>query len=377
MGVAVRHRKPRQGLPDRQPFQVQPGRSSQKGGQDRCESGPPSCAAKLEDWERAEDHATPYTLAQIERFSPKSRAILEIQSARDLEILEKIYANGVLLGDDGRRTGGASSIRQGEFHMTNDSRLFPPRPQWEAKGYRPDEYSRWLLGDWRPIEELWAELGVDPSRPEPAEIELEDWLFDTTAGPERRQAEAQFVHGHLLKPGDVARTNWRVRCAQPPYDRLPVARAKIPSGVILSREGDSWIQEGVQHTALPFFEGRMIGQFDFSEKGWVSGKGRSAVWREISPEHKQVEPQYLMGKEHHEVVSSHRQGRDHGCNLSSTNTRTMIVTPLAGDSLRPFHWSVELPSRTLRPTQCSVEFDRIRFRLTSPLLWLAHKLVHH
>ena len=121
--------------------------------------------------------------------------------------------------------------------MTSDSRLFPPRPQWEARGYRPDEYSRWLLGDWRPIEELWEELGVDPTRPEPVDIELEEWLFDTTAGPERREAEARFVHGHLLKPGDVARTDWRLRCAQPPYDGLPVLRAKIPAGVILSREG--------------------------------------------------------------------------------------------------------------------------------------------
>ena len=123
--------------------------------------------------------------------------------------------------------------------MTNDSRLFPPRPRWEAKGYRPDEYSRWLPGDWRPIEELWAELGVDPSRPEPAEIELEDWLFDTTAGPERREAETQFVHGHLLKPGDVARTDWCLRCARPPYDRLPISRAKIRAGVILSRGGNA------------------------------------------------------------------------------------------------------------------------------------------
>ena len=32
---------------------------------------------------------------------------------------------------------------------------------------------------------------------------------------------------------------------------------------------------------LPLYEGRMIGQFDFSQKGWVSGKGRTAVWREI------------------------------------------------------------------------------------------------
>ena len=195
----------------------------------------------VDDWERAEALATPYTRAQIERFSPKSRAILEIQSKRDLEILEKIYANAVLLGGDGPEGWGIRYAT--EFHMTNDSRLFPPRPQWEAKGYRPDEYSRWLLGDWRPIEELWATLGVDPARPEPAEIVLEDWLFDTTAGPERRTAEARFVHGRLLKPGDVARTDWRLRCAQPPYDRLPVPRARIPAGVVLSREGDAWIRD--------------------------------------------------------------------------------------------------------------------------------------
>ncbi|HQG04586.1 MAG TPA: hypothetical protein PK838_09760, partial [Thermoleophilia bacterium] len=174
----------------------------------------------LEDWERAEELTVPYSREQVERFSPKSRAILEIQSARDLEILEKIYANSVLLGDDSP-DGWGVTYAQGDFNMTSDSKLFPPRPQWEAKGYRPDEYSRWLLGNWRPIEELWAELGVDfrydpsgsgapsglASRPEavvnpvapprcvvPAEIELEDWLFDATAGPERRMAEARFVH---------------------------------------------------------------------------------------------------------------------------------------------------------------------------------------
>ena len=55
----------------------------------------------LTDWERAEDIAVPYSREQVLRFSPKSRAILEIESRRDLEILEKIYANSVLLGDDG------------------------------------------------------------------------------------------------------------------------------------------------------------------------------------------------------------------------------------------------------------------------------------
>ena len=117
------------------------------------------------------------------------------------EVLENIYADAVLLSDDGPN-GWSIRYSQGDFNPTSDSRLFPPRPQWEAKGYLPDEYSRWLLGDWRPIEELWEEIGVDPLRFEPADIELEEWLYDTSAGFERRDAEARFVHGHLLKPGE-------------------------------------------------------------------------------------------------------------------------------------------------------------------------------
>ncbi|MDE2978622.1 MAG: hypothetical protein OXU63_14040 [Acidobacteriota bacterium] len=187
----------------------------------------------LTDWERAEDIAVPYSREQVRQFSPKSRAILEIESQRDLEILEKIYRDSVLLGDEGPDGWG---IRYAcEFHMTNDSRLFPPRPQWEAKGYRPDEYSRWLLGNWRPIEELWADLGIDPGRPKPAAITLEDWLFEPHATPERRSVERRFLHGHLLAPGDLWKTDWHVRCAQPPYDRLPVPRFAIPEGIILSR----------------------------------------------------------------------------------------------------------------------------------------------
>ena len=250
----------------------------------------------LDDWERAEDLATAYTRAQVERFSPTSRTILEIQSKRDLEILEKIYANGVLLGDDGPDGWGIRYVR--EFDMTNDSPLFPPRPQWEAKGYRPDEYSRWLLGDWRPVGELWAELGVGPSDPQPAETELEGWLFDTTADPERREAEARFVHGHLLKPGDVARTGWRLRCARPPYDRLPIPRAAIPAGIIFSRDCDAYIRDpDIRETALPVYQGIMIQPFVPNARGWLSGTGLRAKWDYHDLGNLRWNPQFLMARD--------------------------------------------------------------------------------
>ena len=273
----------------------------------------------LEDWEHAEEITIPYTLAQVDQFSPRSRAILEIQSQRDLEILEKIYANSVLLGDNGPHGWGIRYAT--EFHMTNDSHLFPPRPQWEAKGYRPDEYSRWLKGDWRPIEALWAEMGIDPSKPVPAEIELEDWLFDTTASPERREAEARSVHGHLLKPGDVARTEWQLRCAQPPYDRLPVPRADILEGVILSREGDAWIkEERIEGVTLPVYVGKMI---------YVGNWAASTIQRGY-PGRLDLNPDFLLGADdlrHNSRAGNRVVFRDIS---NSTNERGFVSAIIPG-----------------------------------------------
>ena len=291
---------------------------------------------KLEDWESAEAHATPYARAQVERFSPRSKAILEIQSARDLEILEKIYANSVLLGDDGPDGWGIRYAT--EFHMTNDSKLFPPRPSWEADGYRPDEYSRWLKGDWRPIGELWAELGVRP-----------------------------------LADGGRC-------CAQPPYDTLPIPRADIPPGILLSRDADAWVREDrVEDVALPLYEGRMIGQFDFSQKGWVSGKGRGAVWRGIEWSSKQIEPQYLMASS--KFLAGTNEQPDIKLTLmdvtSSTNTRTVIATAIhrvpCGHKTPTLVPSPSSPERVLATAGilCSYVFDyEIRARLGgNSLIW--------
>ncbi|MEX0670399.1 MAG: hypothetical protein WD060_08090, partial [Pirellulales bacterium] len=186
----------------------------------------------LEDWAAA--LATlDYPAERITAFSPKSMSVLEIRSEKDLEVLTKIYANSVLLGDESEDGWGIKYAT--EFHMTNDSKLFIGRDKAEANGFEPDQYGRWVNAE-----------------------------------------------GEVL---------------------------------------------------LPLYEGRMVGQFDFSEKGWVSGKGRTAVWREIPWDEKEIEPQYLM------PAQTYASERPDSCSrsrvafmdiASATNQRTCIATAIPG-----------------------------------------------
>jgi hypothetical protein len=77
---------------------------------------------------------------------------------------------------------------------------------------------------------------------------------------------------------------------------MPIPRADIPAGLILSREADAWIrEEDIEDTALPFMQGAMPHQFAFSQKGWLSGAGLQARWEPIAWDRKVVNPQFLMG----------------------------------------------------------------------------------
>jgi hypothetical protein len=225
----------------------------------------------LMEWEDPQKNSILLSADKINKFSPKTNAILETQTQRDIEILDKIYANSVLLGD--KNTDSWDIEYSTEFHMTNDSKLFPPLPKWEAQGYAPDEYGNWLKGNWKSI--------------------------GTVTKEQQEKLKA-----------------------------------------IKSRDGQKIMQVGdVEDMALPLYEGRMIGQFDPSQKGWVSGKGRTAVWKEIPFEKKMLEPQYLMGIE--DLIGSGKgyfQPKIAYMRVgSSTNSRTMISTILnifpAGDSV--------------------------------------------
>ena len=206
LGVAVRLREPSEDLRHPRSLQVLPGHR-REGRRRRTRSAPPSCDTRSRTGPRANDTPLAYPRARVEQFSPQLEGDARDRGRRDLEILEKIYANGVLLGDDGPDGWGIKYAR--EFDMTNDSKLFPPRPKWEEQGYRGDEYGHWLKGAWRPYD----------------------------------------------GPTGVASVLER------------------PAGLVLSQDSAWAIDvDGIEDVALPLYEGRMIGQFDFSAKGWVSGR---------------------------------------------------------------------------------------------------------
>jgi len=115
---------------------------------------------------------------------------------------------------------------------------------------------------------------------------------------------------------------------------------------------DRWIGPKGE-VALPLFEGRMIGQFDFSQKGWISGKGRTAVWIERAFSDKRILPQYLISE-----IDYKKRGHSVGKNKfvfmrigSSTNTRTLIGTALCdfgcGDTASTLTFAENALERTL------------------------------
>ncbi len=84
-------------------------------------------------------------------------AIAEIRDARGASVFAAVHARTAPLM--ARDAWGVRYAR--EFDMARDAPLFPAVAEWEARGYRPDEYGHWLAGDWRSEAEDAAIRGRD------------------------------------------------------------------------------------------------------------------------------------------------------------------------------------------------------------------------
>src|SRR6185312_11023508 len=82
---------------------------------------------EMTSWERPEGTAYPFDHAFIPVFSPNSWAIPEIQRSADLKICKKLYGASPTWSDP----SAAWEIVSGrEFHMVDDSKLFPKVETW-------------------------------------------------------------------------------------------------------------------------------------------------------------------------------------------------------------------------------------------------------
>ena len=186
--------------------------------------GSPNAEEMISDITSEDFLAFPFT--SIEKFSPITKAILEIRSEKNREIIEKIYSNGVTLGD---QSIDSWSIKYStDFHMTSDSQLFSPLSTWEAKEYKPDQYGHWLKGNWQLLDDKNPPLN-----------ETEKFIYSRDCN-------------YVIKASET------------------------------------------EDIALPMYVGKMIEQFDSCSKGWVTGRGRRAIWRILPFQKKQFEPEFLM-----------------------------------------------------------------------------------
>ncbi len=84
----------------------------------------------LSDWKSVTPHPINLSIGQIRDLSPLHLIVPEILDPRELEILEKIYQHGVLLG---QQSSGQWAVKYAtEFHMTNNSDLFHPASNWNV-----------------------------------------------------------------------------------------------------------------------------------------------------------------------------------------------------------------------------------------------------
>jgi hypothetical protein len=87
-------------------------------------------------------------------------------------------------------------------------------------------------------------------------------------------------------------------------------------------------------TLLPLYEGRMVHQFDAAAKGHVGGHGRSARWRVLGPNEKQVRPRYLVPSRIADQRGITREPRAAFCDITGhANERTVLAALIPANAV--------------------------------------------
>lgn len=138
----------------------------------------------------------------------------------------------------------------------------------------------------------------------------------------------------------------------------------------LEKRAHSWNEDatmriGSSGSFVPVLEGRMVGQYDFFQKSWVEGSGRTAVWRANGDDPlDSCRPQYVtrpMDETQHRLAI---------CDVTSaTNTRTVHATVV------PDGWVCGNTAPVLRFESERAMFAGLAILNSLTFDWLARRMV--
>ena len=91
------------------------------------------------NWEKPFTNVIKYSKKLINSYSPNNKAIMEVTSIKDFEIIKKIFNKSIMSEKDTNDLN-----YQLEFMMNTDAKIFPPKKWWQDKGYRKNQYEFWI-----------------------------------------------------------------------------------------------------------------------------------------------------------------------------------------------------------------------------------------
>jgi type I restriction-modification system DNA methylase subunit len=247
----------------------------------------------------------------LRKLDPEQYTFLELKHQREIDLIQRIYEKFSRLGEEIEESWNVAFSC--EMHMTNDSYLFQDGLRLQDFGAEEYPGRRWKTNSqsWYAMHAdkyVWCERLVDSKGKFHLPKKLED----------------RKIRHHL-------------------------------SGYVLRSEANQLqiIPVLPDETYLPLYEGRMVHQFDHAAKAYVAGSGRSAKWRELPIEEKEIIPHYFVATQHCEE----KDFRAGFCSVTGVSNERSLLTAII-----PAH----LPAGNSVPTMSATQKD-IRIHLT----WVA------
>ena len=240
----------------------------------------------------------------ITAISPESLALIDNRSNMEVRLIERLHQNFPALGS---ADSGWNITYRRELDMANDAWLFKTREWMESRGFTRLWPEKNEAGLWVQKKHPDSKIVVLPKNlPEGGEywVSADEKWYRTRGYAEQKQHFNGKEWSVFYHPDDSTKKD---RKGNDPNRILP--------GEIYS----------------PLYEGRMVYIFDHSQKKYLHGEGRKAIWRDLSVVEKIIQPRVFISKKEVEKNSQIRIGL---CDITgATNERSLLSSFLTQDVL--------------------------------------------